>query len=195
MNSAANMLASLNKGPKWSKLQVVHSSVADSLAGEPDGFDLCEDCREVFLLQFMTGARIEAITKPAEQTHLPHAPMNDCMLVWNPHTAGFVCNHEDPILYQELVKDAEAAALSERVNKLTEDMTFAAENHVPPTPTVNDWAEAKRTGTCAGCKHEAHIRDECAEPIGSGGFCGCRVHTSPINIPGQRQSGRGKSGE
>lgn len=69
------------------------------------GFDLCEDCREIFAEQFMVGAAVAPITQPLAQVALPHQPMTDCQLVWNPGKGGFLCYHDDPELYHALIID------------------------------------------------------------------------------------------
>ena len=71
----------------------------------PARYDLCEDCAEVLVEQFMVGAAVAPITQPAAQVVLPHDPMTDCQLVWNPGKGGFLCYHDDPELYHALIID------------------------------------------------------------------------------------------
>lgn len=71
----------------------------------PARYDLCEDCAEVLVEQFMVGAAVAPITQPMAQVVLPHDPMTDCQLVWNPGKGGFLCYHDDPELYQALIID------------------------------------------------------------------------------------------
>lgn len=71
----------------------------------PARYDLCEDCTEVLVEQFLVGATVAPITQPAAQVVLPHDPMTDCQLVWNPGKGGFLCYHDDPELYHALIID------------------------------------------------------------------------------------------
>lgn len=71
----------------------------------PARYDLCEDCTEVLVEQFLMGATVAPITQPLNQVILPHDPMTDCQLIWNPGKGSFLCYHDDPELYQALIID------------------------------------------------------------------------------------------
>jgi len=93
------------KIPSWSRVRVEETPAEEGVMGRGETADLCEDCREVFVEQFMKGAAIAAITQPLAQTTFPHQPMTDCQLVWNPGKGGFLCYHDDPELYHALILD------------------------------------------------------------------------------------------
>lgn len=101
----------------WRSVNMMGWPMAENVQPAAETFDLCEDCVEVFLLQFMKGARIEAITQPADQTDLPHQPQLDCLLAFDPERGGFICEHDDPERYGQLVVEAqESRAISEQVD-------------------------------------------------------------------------------
>ncbi len=91
--------------PAWSKVIIAQTPSVEGARGPSERYDLCEDCREVFLLQFMVGATVAPITKAAALTPLPHDPMTDCQLVWNPGKGELLCYHDDPELYHALILD------------------------------------------------------------------------------------------
>src|SRR3546814_859163 len=79
----------------WARVMVIHKSPQPEVMGRRDGFDLCEDCREILVEQFFKGAAVAPITQPLVQTILPHQPMTDCMLVWDPERGGLLCEPAD----------------------------------------------------------------------------------------------------
>src|SRR3546814_691027 len=89
----------------WARVMVIHKSPQPEVMGRRDGFDLCEDCREILVEQFFKGAAVAPITQPLVQTILPHQPMTDCMLVWDPERGGFLCEHDDSERYHKLCRD------------------------------------------------------------------------------------------
>lgn len=109
----------------WTKIVLARMAGAYP-AGKPSSMslDLCEDCRGVFLEQFMKGASVAPITQPLSQVVLPHQPMTDCQLVWNPANGRFLCYHEDPELYHSLILD-NAQNAAEGVPEKPVEMTLA----------------------------------------------------------------------
>jgi hypothetical protein len=93
------------KIPSWSRVRVEETPAEEGVMGRGETADLCEDCVEVFLLQFMKGAAIAPITQPLAQVAFPHQLMTDCQLVWNPGKGGLLCYHDDPELYHALILD------------------------------------------------------------------------------------------
>src|SRR3546814_12322396 len=93
----------MSKFGKWTSLAL--SPLAGMVKVRSVTADLCEDCTEILTEQFLTGAAIAPITQPLAQVILPHEPMTDCQLVWNPGKGGFLCYHEDPELYPALILD------------------------------------------------------------------------------------------
>lgn len=93
MTSAMGAAADL-KG--WAQIKV--AAFGFPLKPPVKSFDLCPDCREVFLLQFMEAAEVAAITQPPGQNVLPHdnVPFQDCLLAFDPEKGGFICEHDDP---------------------------------------------------------------------------------------------------
>lgn len=73
----------------------------------PARYDLCEDCAEVLVEQFMVGANVHAITQPPGMNILPHdnVPYQDCLLAFDPEAGGFVCEHDDPERFRKLCTD------------------------------------------------------------------------------------------
>lgn len=122
-------------------------------------FDLCEDCVEIFHLQFLTGARIEAITKPAEQTTLPHENQlyQDCLLAFDPERGGLICEHDDPERFLKLQTDrvqnvAEGVPeqpIQEAVRQLVSDVHTAAYAQALPQRCSSDCSEQHTYGP--GC--------------------------------------------
>ena len=93
----------MSKFGKWTSLAL--SPLAGMVKVRSVTADLCEDCTEILTEQFLTGAAIAPITQPLAQVILPHEPMTDCQLVWNPGKGRFLCYHEDPELYHALILD------------------------------------------------------------------------------------------
>ena len=93
------------EAPAWSKVSVSQKAEQEGVMGRHHRVDLCEDCTEVLVEQFLKGASVAPITKPASQTLFPHDPMTDCQLVWNPGKGAFLCYHDDPELYHALILD------------------------------------------------------------------------------------------
>lgn len=128
---------------RWSRIQLAKPSGQEGVMGDLRVFDLCEDCREIFLLQFMTGAEIAAITKRADQTPLPHNPMTDCQLVFDPSAGRFVCYHDDPERFHKLTTDVlqdvvegvpakEIAEIQRDVRQMADDVETAGKAHAIP---------------------------------------------------------------
>jgi hypothetical protein len=103
---------------KWSKIQEFRPADQEGVEDTVRTFDLCEDCREVFLLQFMTGAGVAPITKPAHQTPLPHDPMQDCALAFDPETGAFVCFHDNPERFRHLTREALPDAVGDEARRI-----------------------------------------------------------------------------
>lgn len=95
--------AGMSKFTKWTSM--VLSPLAGMVKVKTVAADLCEDCTEILVEQFLTGAAIAPITQPLTQVVLPHDPMTDCQLVWAPGKGRFLCYHEDPELYHALIID------------------------------------------------------------------------------------------
>lgn len=93
----------MSKFGKWSSL--VLSPLAGMVKTRTLQADLCEDCTEILVEQFLVGGAVAPITQPLTQVVLPHEPMTDCQLVWNPGKGRFLCYHEDPELYHALILD------------------------------------------------------------------------------------------
>lgn len=128
-NAAANLLAAVNSMRGWKALKVV----GWGLMKTTKTYDLCEDCHEILVEQFLKGAAIAPITQPLVQTILPHQPMTDCMLVWDPERGGFLCEHDDSERYHKLCRDqaqnvAEGVPpqdVQDAVDRLVEDVEAA----------------------------------------------------------------------
>lgn len=97
--------AGVSKFNKWTSL--VLSPLAGMVKLKAVTADLCEDCTEVLTEQFLVGARVEAITKPAGQNILPHdgIPYQDCLLAFDPELGRLVCEHDDPERFLKLQRD------------------------------------------------------------------------------------------
>lgn len=95
--------AGVSKFNKWTSM--VLSPLAGMVKTRTLQADLCEDCTEVLVEQFLVGGAVAPITQPLTQVVLPHEPMTDCQLVWNPGKGRFLCYHEDPELYHALILD------------------------------------------------------------------------------------------
>src|SRR3546814_8902282 len=52
----------------WARVMVIHKSPQPEVMGRRDGFDLCEDCREILVEQFFKGAAVAPITRSEEHT-------------------------------------------------------------------------------------------------------------------------------
>lgn len=105
----------------------------------PARYDLCEDCAEVLVEQFMVGANVHAITQPPGMNVLPHdnVPYQDCLLAFDPDAGKFVCEHDDP----------------ERFLKLQRDRAQNVAEGVPEqvVPGIPEWAEKKRGDELVSC--------------------------------------------
>lgn len=100
-STAANLVAAMNNMRGWKALKVV----GWGLMKATQTYDLCQDCHEILVEQFLKGASVAPITQPLVQTILPHQPMTDCMLVWDPERGGFLCEHDDSERYHKLCRD------------------------------------------------------------------------------------------
>lgn len=131
--------------------------------------DLCEDCVEVLLEQFMVGASVAPITTPLDQTLLPHAPMLDCQFIWNPGAGRLICRHDDPELFDALVVDQDNAVegagdltcdqvneIQDAVQRMKEDVDTAAVAHAVPKRCGRECSEAHTYE--AGCLLEGVVR-------------------------------------
>ena len=119
---------------RWNRVIITKVPTREGTEGKTDILDLCEDCREILEEQFLKGAAVAPITQPLVQTILPHQPMTDCMLVWDPERGNFLCEHDHPARYHKLCRDqAQNAAegvpaqdVQDAVDRLAEDMSAAA---------------------------------------------------------------------
>jgi hypothetical protein len=132
----------LSKTRGWAHLRVERRGALISPPVEI--LDLCEDCVEVLVEQFMVGAEVAPITTPQDQTPLPHAPMLDCQLIWNPGTGSLICRHDDPELFDSLVVDQDRTVsdLQETIRETSEDMATAVVAHAVPQRCGRKCSEA-----------------------------------------------------
>lgn len=162
----------MSKFGKWSSL--VLSPLAGMVKTRTLQADLCEDCTGVLVEQFLVGGAVAPITQPLTQVVLPHEPMTDCQLVWNPGKGRFLCYHEDPELYHALILDnaqnvAEGVPekpvaeipLMERARQLSDDVAMAGYAHAVPQ-------------RCSVACSEAHTYRE-----------GCLLANIAQGVPGQ----------
>lgn len=143
----------------------------------PARYDLCQDCTEVLVEQFMVGANVHAITQPPGQNILPHdnVPYQDCLLAFDPEVGGFVCEHDDPERFLKLQRDR-AQNVAEGVPEQAVDKTnwvrckdcdctsaesVACQCSCHPVKTVQEWGLEKtrqvqaRIGQLASDMHTA----------------------------------------
>lgn len=164
--------AGVSKFTKWTSM--VLSPLAGMVKLKSVTADLCEDCTEVLVEQFLVGGAVAPITQPLTQVVLPHEPMTDCQLVWNPGKGRFLCYHEDPELYHALILDnaqnvAEGVpekpvtetSLMERARQLSDDVAMAGYAHATPQ-------------RCSAACSEAHTYRE-----------GCLLANVVSDVPGQ----------
>lgn len=129
----------------------------------PSRYDLCEDCAEVLVEQFMVGANVHAITQPPGMNILPHdnVPYQDCLLAFDPELGGFVCEHDDPERFRKLCTDrAQNVAEGVPERKICSNCGCVSHKEFGPcsstgcectvddtgkkVPTLQDWADKKR---------------------------------------------------
>lgn len=103
--SILGLMKAIRVLPRWSRIIATKVATVTGTEGETEIFDLCEDCREILVEQFLKGAPVAPITQPLVQTILPHQPMTDCMLVWDPEGGAFMCEHDDSERYHKLCRD------------------------------------------------------------------------------------------
>lgn len=177
--------------PNWTLLTVENDK------GSTDRLDLCEDCKEVLLLQFMAGAGVAPITQPEATAKFPHQPMTDCQLVWNPGKGGFLCYHDDPELYRALIIDnaqnvAEGVppekvddVLQRKVVQMMDDLNTAA-MYGAGVKRCTDACSEGHTYT-EGCllKREAEDEQDAAE-IASARAAARRQREYRLTLPEQR---------
>lgn len=189
-NAAANLVATLNKMDGWKALTVT----GWGLFKTSQTYDLCVDCVEIFTEQFLKGASVAPITQPLVQTILPHQPMTDCMLVWDPERGGFLCEHDDSERYHKLCRDqAQNAAegvppqdIQDAVDRMAEDM-YAAQNHAVVqrcTPACGE-AHTYQPGCLLATKVEQaramQIVDDQPDPMYHDGYGDDETPTGPNN--------------
>lgn len=122
------VLSGIKSLSKWTRVDVAMASGSyiASVKPAPVRFDLCEDCREVLLEQFMVGAEVAAITQPSGRNPLPHdnQPYQDCLLAFDPSKGRFICEHDDPERFLKLQRDRAqnvAEGVPEQPVKITQD--------------------------------------------------------------------------
>lgn len=127
----------------------------------PARYDLCEDCAEVLVEQFMVGANVHAITQPPGMNVLPHdnVPYQDCLLAFDPDAGKFVCEHDDPERFRKLCTDR-AQNVAEGV---PEQKTVPCGHTMAGTPC--DWDKC-RWVRCKDC--------DCTSA--ESGACQCSCH-------------------
>jgi len=146
----------------WAEIQLVRRGALFQPATKV--LDLCGDCVEILLEQFMVGAAVAPITTPLERTVLPHPPMLDCQLIWNPGKGRLLCRHDDPELFDSLVVDQD---------KITSDIQDAVHRM------------AKDVETTAAVQSRVHrCGPECTEAHTYEGAC---LLSGVCSIPPQRQ--------
>lgn len=120
----------------------------------PARYDLCEDCAEVLVEQFMVGANVHAITQPPGMNVLPHdnVPYQDCLLAFDPDAGKFVCEHDDPERFLKLQRD--------RVQNVAEGVPEQVATPTEGVPTIQDWADKKRQDM------DAQLRDRIGQLAG-----------------------------
>lgn len=151
-NPVEGVLATLSRVSQlkgWRALEVKPWTSGLGMTPPSLVFDLCEDCQEILVEQFLKGAAVAPITQPLVQTILPHQPMTDCMLVWDPERGGFLCEHDDSERYHKLCRDqaqncAEGVPprdVQDAVSQMVEDVATAGYAHAHPrrcTPTCSE---------------------------------------------------------
>jgi len=161
-------MAGWSKMKGWAHLKV--ERLGSLIKPPTQMMDLCEDCLEVLLEQFLVGAPVAPITTPQEQTALPHQPMLDCQLVWNPGKGQLLCRHDDPELFDALVVDAGAMAdssegvtcdqvheIQQAVQQMKDDVDTAGLAHSIPRRCSRECREAHTYGK--GCLLDTQERD------------------------------------
>lgn len=133
----------------WRSVSIVGFPQVENVRPDEERYDLCEDCVEVFLLQFMKGAEVAAVTKPAHMTALPHDPYQDCLLAWDPRAGGFICEHDDPARFKTLYTDR-IQNVAEGVPELQAKIGEVAEEM-----HTSGWAHSTVQRCSAACS-EAH---------------------------------------
>ncbi len=95
------------KIPAWSRVIVEETPAKENVMGRHVKADMCEDCREVFVEQFMKGAKVEAITQTVGQNPFPHDDIlyQDCLLAFDPERGRLICEHDDPARFHKLCRD------------------------------------------------------------------------------------------
>lgn len=194
-NAAANLVATLNKMDGWKALTVT----GWGLFKTSQTYDLCVDCVEIFVEQFLKGASVAPITQPLVQTILPHQPMTDCMLVWDPERGGFLCEHDDSERYHKLCRDqAQNAAegvppqdIQDAVDRMVEDVATAGHAHAYPqrcTPACGEAHTYQPGCLLANGPRAMQIQDDAPDPMYRDGY-GDDEDATPYNPDGTLKPG------
>lgn len=155
-NTAANLVAALNKMNGWKAVSVV----GWGLFKASQTYDLCDDCHEILVEQFLKGAAVAPITQPLAQTVLPHQPMTDCMLVWDPERGGFLCEHDDSERYHKLCRDQAQNAAEGVPPQDVQDVVDAAAQLVDDVHTAG-WAHGMVQRCTRACQEQHTYTDGC----------------------------------
>lgn len=157
----ANALQNMGNTMKgWRFVSVASLPQAENTQGISERFDLCEDCVEVLLRQFMVGAEIAAITQPPGRNPLPHDDIlyQDCLLAFDPERGGLICEHDDPARFQKLCVDR-------------------AQNVAEGVPELRTGVAENVRGRCVYCGCTPHLGLRCSST-----GCECLVSTDGENL-------------
>lgn len=184
------------KIPSWSRIKVEETPAQEGVMGRGETADLCEDCREVFVEQFMKGAAIAAITQPAGKVALPHEDTlyQDCLLAFDPERGGLICEHDDPERFLRLQRDrvqnvAEGVPeIQAKIDQVVQDVQTTGYAHSVPQRCSEACSEQHTyEGQCllAGVVRKVCPHCQCIEHPGlrcSSTGCDCLVSTDGENL-------------